>query len=213
MIKTDIIFKYRIKLSKSSTSITQHEFRRVLREALINSGLKYAQNKNMPKFSLGPGAAAGEASVCEYADICLREETAIEDINLKLSPLITGGFKIEAINEVPYAICSVESLAQYAGYTVKGLLNAENLNSAKLELELTHDNGMRELIDIKPHIYSVRRHKEDEAEIIISLPILRSIGLAQMLEKLPGLEVSECGLAVTRSALLWCSADGSLRAV
>lgn len=216
MIKTEsTIFKYRVTLSKSGNSISHHEKRRMLRDAIVSSGLKYAQNKNQPKFSLGPGAHEEEASNCEYADICLLEDTNVEIIKQKLAPYITGGFKIEEIKEVPYTICSVEALASYARYILKGVTADTDkvLNCARAECEVIHDNGMRELLNIRPFIHSINKINGDEVELIIKLDVLRSIGLVQMLTKLPGLEVDERRFSALRSSLLWESTDGSLKAV
>jgi hypothetical protein len=187
----------------------------MLREALSSSGLKCALNKNQPKFSLGPGAGEGEASICEYADICLLQETNVEIIKEKLAPFTKGGFEIEEIKEVPYTICSVEALAKYAIYNIKGIkADIDKFNTApKAEMEIEHANGMRELKNIKPFIHSINKINGDEVEIIIELCALRSVGLRQVLPKLPGLEVLGREALILRSDLLWESTDGSLKAV
>ena len=72
MIETEKIFKYRIRLSKSSDSLPRAELRRMLCDSVAKSGVKYAVSKNWPKVALGPCSQDGEASISEYADICLK---------------------------------------------------------------------------------------------------------------------------------------------
>lgn len=215
MIKTEQIFKYRIKLSKSSTSLTHHELRRVLRNALIESGLNLAKSKTGPRLALGPGAGEGESSICEYADICLLTDTPTQEINLKLSAFIGGGYKIIEVKEVPYAICSVEALAQYALYTVGGVrADTDKIsNTDFLGFEFTHENGIRELLNIKPLIYSIKQIGEDKLQLVLKLNVQRSLGLRQILTTLPDLEVDEHKFFIERSALLWQSSGGNLNAV
>ena len=195
MIEKEQIFKYRVRLSKEKDSLTHHEKRKMLQQALIAGGLDCALNKGQPRMNLGPGAGVGEASLCEYADICLAQQTDIETIIKKLAAHITGGFKIESIKEVPYMLSSVENLAQYAKYNIKGI-KCEGGQSVQ-----------------EPFIYSIKKINGEEMEIIIKLDILRSLGMAQILTMLPGLEVEEHKLEILRSALLWQKADGGLAAV
>lgn len=211
----DNIFKYRVKLSKDKNSITHHEKRKMLRDALAASGLECALNKGAPRFNLGPGAGVGEASLCEYSDICLTRQTDIEIIIKKFAPHITGGFKIESIKEVPYMLSSVEVLAQYAKYNIKGIKGDidKAAQSQKIEYEITHENGMREIKNIKPFIYSIRRINGEEVELIIKLEVLRSLGAAQILLMLPGLEIDEPRLEILRGALMWQMSTGALEAV
>lgn len=203
-------------MSKDANSITTHEFRRVLKEALAASALPCASVKAGPRFNLAPGAQVGQASSSEYADICLSQEESVENINLKLSPFLKGGFRIEEIKEVPYSIASVENLASYAKYLAKGISgNIEKTACAKkIEVEVEQKNGMRLLLNIRPFIYSIKQTSGlEEVEIIVKLEVLRSIGLGQILAKLPGLEVKEKELFLERIALLWQAKDGSLLAV
>ena len=215
MIKAEKIFKYRIKLSKSKDSITRHEARKMLCAALLNSGLMLALNKGNPKLNLGPGAAPNEASLCEFADISLLRESSEEEIKNKLAPFVTGGFKIESVKEVPYAISSVEVLASYAAYNIKGLKGDidKAAKSQKIEYEVLHPNGMREIKNIRLSIYSIKAEGAGEVEIIIKLDVLGSLGMAQILTMLPGLEVEEGKLEILRTALLWQKADGAPEAV
>ena len=183
--------------------------------ALLGSGLKLALNKGNPKLNLGPGVAPNEASLCEFADISLLQESSKEEIKSKLAPLITGGFKIESIKEVPYGISSVEVLAGYAAYNIKGLKGDidKAAESQNIEYEVLHPNGIREVKNIRPSIYSIKKEGFGEIEIIIKLDVLRSLSAAQILMMLPGLEVEEHKLEILRTALLWQKADGGLAAV
>ena len=183
--------------------------------ALLNSGLNLAVNKGNPKLNLGPGAGQNEASLCEFADISLLQESSEEEIKNKLAPLIEGGFKIESIKEVPYAISSVEVLASWAAYNIKGLKGDidKAAKSQKIEYEVLHPNGMREVKNIRPSIYSIKAEGAGEIEIIIKLDVLGSLSLRQILTMLPGLEVEEHKLEILRTALLWQKADGAPAAV
>ena len=215
MIKTEQIFKYRIKLSKSGNSVAHHELRRMLRTGLLESGLEYAKSKTGPRLALGPSAGAGESSICEYADICLLKETSTQEINIKLSAFLSGGFEIIDVKEVPYPICSVEALAQYALYTITGVKadTEKALKSASLELDFVHENGIREVLDIKPLIHSIKQISDDKLELVVKLNAQRSLGLRQILTALPDLEVDEHKFFIQRSALLWQSSGGNLNAV
>ena len=195
MIEKEQIFKYRLRLSKDKNSITHHDKRKMLPQALTESGLNCALSKDRPRLNLGPGASVGEASLCEYADICLLQQTDIEEIVKKLAPFITGGFKIESIKEVPYMLSSVENLAQYAKYNIKGI-KCEGGQSVQ-----------------EPFIYSIKKINGEEMEIIIKLDILRSLGMAQILPTLPGLGVEGYQPEILREALLWQTAAGTLEPV
>lgn len=215
MIRTEQIFKYRIKLSKSSNSLAHHELRHMLRAALIESGLEIAKSKTGPRLALGPAAGEGESSICQYADICLLKDTPLQEINSKLSAFISGGFNIIDVKEVPYAICSVESLAQYALYTIVGMhADTDKISKAeKIEVEVMHENGIREFVNIKPHICSIKKISENKLELVAELGVLRRFGLRQILTALPGSEVDERQLSIQRSALLWKNSVGDLNAV
>jgi Uncharacterized protein conserved in bacteria (DUF2344). len=213
MIKAEQIFKYRIKFSKSSNSAAHHELRKMIKSALAESGLPFATGKTGPRVATGPGAGDGESSLCEYADICLLKDVPEQEINLKLSQFISGGFKIIEVKEVPYSICSVEALAQYALYTVGGIKTGADKISEVTEVEIIHENGIRELLNIKTLICSVKKTGDDKLELILRLNVQRSACLRQILTMLPGLEVDERKFFIERSALLWQSGGGNLIAV
>ncbi len=215
MIETEKIFKYRIKLSKSRDSLPRAELRRMLSDAIIKSGINYAKHKTWPKIALGPCAPDGEASISEYADICLKESIDVEELKLKLSPYIEGGFKIEEINEIPYSLCSLESLCEYAGYILSPADETiiEKILHSKAEIEILHENGIRELKKAKYLIQEIKSLGDNEVEIIIKLSVLRSFGLERILSALLGLEVDAGKFNKLRRALYWQSADGSLQPV
>jgi hypothetical protein len=186
----------------------------MLLNALTAGGLTPALHKGRPKFSLGPAAADDEACNCEYADICLARYAPAEEINLKLAPFITGGFKLENVIEVPYAISAVENLAVFAKYIITGVkCDAEKIKDCKnIDYEVVHPNGLREFKNIRPAIYGINGIAGG-IEIIIRLDALRSIGMRQILTMLPGLEVQGRGPEILRGALLWQNAAGTPEAV
>jgi hypothetical protein len=213
MINKERIFKFRLRFSKNAGA-ARRALREMLSGALAACGLAPALNKGGPKFSLGPAAADDEASGCEYADICLAQYARAEEINLKLAPFIKGGFKLESIMEVPFAIGAVENLAVFAKYAITGVKGAaaKIKDSQKIEYEVVRPDGAREFKNIRPAIYNI----SDIAggmEIIIRLDALRSIGMRQMLAILPGLEVQGQEPQILRGALLWQNAAGALEAV
>jgi uncharacterized protein (DUF2344 family) len=213
MIK-EAIYKYRIKFSKCSASITHHEMRRMVKDAIAKSGLKYAQSKNHPRFNLGPGAGSGEASLCEYADICLTQESGLDTIASSLASHINGGYKIEDIKEIPFMLSSVEFLADFAMYNIKGVkADTEKFSACrKIEYEIEYGNGIKEIKDIKPFIFSIKLNG-NEVEIIIKLNVLRGISMRQILAMLPGFEVNERELEILRGALFWQNGRGALEIV
>lgn len=212
MIETEKIFKYRIRLSKSSDSLPRAELRRMLCDSVAKSGVKYAASKNWPKVALGPCSQDGEASISEYADICLKESIDVEELKLKLAPHISGGFNIEEIEEIPYGLCSLESLCEYAGYLLSPV-DGETLkamDNSKAEIEILHENGMRELKKARRLIYDIKSLGGNDVEIIVKLSTLRSFGLERILSALLGLEVGAVKLNRLRRALYWARSDGSL---
>jgi hypothetical protein len=213
MIK-EAIYKYRIKFSKCSASITHHEMRRMIKDAIVSSGLKYARSKNHPRFNLGPCAGAGEASLCEYADICLIQESRLDIIASSLAPHIIGGYKVADIKEIPFMLSSVEFLADFAMYNIKGVKADMEKFSAfrKIECEIEHGNGIKEIKNIKPFIFSIELNG-DEIEIIIKLNVLRGISMRQILMMLPGFEVNEHELEILRSALFWQNGRGAFEII
>ena len=211
MIDKEKIFKYRVRLSKNAGSVTHHEKRRVLRSALEQSGLPCALSKGGARFSLGPGAEQDEASLCEYVDICLTQPRPVSEIKTKIAACLKGGFNVEEVKEVPFGLASVEVLAAYAKYIIKGVKAADKpLSADKACIEVLHGNGIRQEVSLKPFIYSINKISVDEVEIIIKLDALRSYGLGQMLSALPGLEVRGDGLLAKRAALLWQYPGGGL---
>ena len=64
-----------------------------------------------------------------------------------------------------------------------------------------------------PFIYSIKKVNGGEVELIIKLEALRSLGMRQILEMLPGLEINEPRLEILREALLWQTAAGTLAVV
>lgn len=215
MIETEKIFKYRIKLSKSRDSLPRAELRRMLTDSIVKSGVSYAKHKTWPKVALGPCAADGEASISEYADICLKESIDVEELKLKLSPNIEGGFKIEEIAQIPYSLCSLESLCEYAGYLLSPAdeVVVNKIVNSKAEIEILHENGIREFKKAKYLIQEIRSLGNNEVEIIIKLSVLRSFGLERILSTLLGHEVDAGKFNKLRRALYWQSADGSLQPV
>lgn len=215
MIETEKIYKYRIKLSKKKDSLPRSEMRRMLCDAVIKSGVNYAKSKNWPKVALGPCSPDGEESICEYADICLKESFGVEELNLKLAPFITGGFKIENITEVPYGLCSLESLCGYAGYIIRPVDDKIKaaLENSKGEIEILHENGFREFKRARQLIHTIRSLGPDEVEIIVVLCVLRSFGFERILSALLGLEGDTHLPKTLRRELYWESSCGSLEPV
>lgn len=212
MIETEKNFKYRIRMSKSSESLPRSQVRAMLGEAIKQSGVQYAPGKSGPKIALGPSSGEDEASISEYADICLKESIDVEELRLKLSPHVSGGFSIEEINEIPYGLCSLESLCEYAGYIISPVDGAtfKAMDRSKAEIEIPHENGIREIKSVRRLIYDMRELGRDEVEIIIKLATLRSFGLERILTALLGLEGGVSGLKKLRRELYWLNAQGSL---
>ncbi len=216
MIEKEEIFKYRLKLSNSDAKLIHHEVRRSIKNALLGSGLKYAQNKTWPRMFFGPSFAEVFKTKCEFVDICLTQKTSVEDIKQKLSDVLPDIFKVEEIRAMPNAFSSVEKLAAYAAYHIKGvrLSDAEIRKNIKAGINLVHPNGMRETVDISPIIKDIKRVSENEIEIIIPVAAaVGSISLKQAFMMLLGLDVDLNGAEIVRSALLWQDSLGNLQIV
>lgn len=216
MIEREELFKYRIKLSNRDGKLIHHEVRRSIKNALIGSGLKYAQNKTWPRMFFGPSFAEVFKTNCEFVDICLTQETKVEDIKQKLSAVLPDIFKVQDVKPLPNAFSSVEKLASHAVYQIKGicLSDAQLQKNIKAGISLVHFNGMRQTIDISPFITQVKRVSDDEIEVISPVVVwVGSISLKQVFMTLLGLDVDLNGAEIVRSALLWQDSLGNWQTV
>lgn len=201
MIDIDNVLRYRLKLSKT-TDASCHEFIQVLANAVEQSGLKYHTKNGRVRVYVFSGALRGEESTAEIAEIFLLEQTSLKEINLKLSPFLEGsGFKIINVEQLPYRLCSLQNLVQYANYKITGVEG--NITQAI--------SGASE--ELKTQIYSLARLSEDEISLIISLKPFGSISTVQEFLMLPGLEVKEGKLKVLRTSLFWIDKKGTLQCV
>ncbi len=213
MIKREPVFKYRLKLSRNEDGVTLHEFRRILKDAVIFGGLKYVSSKTWPRLAFGPGAQEGSADLCQYADISLCQEYDIEEIKTKLAPFITGGFKIETIKEVPSALCSLEVLVCAAQYKIK--VNPPPQNTLKtggrLEMIVARDvQAALEKGDTSALFLKALQSEKDEFLLLARLDALRSLEVRQMFLMLPCFDGGGAQMRITRQALFWQNPQGDL---
>lgn len=208
MINREEIFKYRIKLIKNKDAVCFHDLRIKLQEILLESKLPFEWTKSGPRLVLGPGERQiNIPSECQYADIYLTKDISTRSVEKELEPLNSLGYGILQIEQVPYSLCSVESLAKYVCYEAFPVKIKEEL-PAKL-LVTVEDK----VIDLRPFIKQIKVLEADKIEIIIELSALRSIGIEQMLLKLPCLEVQSASLNLKRKALLWEDSQGAFREI
>ncbi len=209
MIDREQIFKYRIKLIKKEGALPAHELRIKLQEFLLNSKLPFEWTKSGPHLVLGP--AEKQINICneaQYLDIYFTRDINTQLVEKQLNILLNStGYQAVQVEQIPYNLCSVESLAKYVCYEaspikIKGVLPQEVL----LQVE-------DKVVNIRPFIKQIKESFEDKIEIIIELAALRSIGIEQMLLKLPCLEVKSTSLLLKRKALLWEDSQGALRQI
>jgi len=208
MIDREAVFKYRIKLIKNAGALSAHELRIKLQEILLDSKLPFEWTKSGPRLVLGPGEKQiNIPSDCQYADIYLKRDISTQLIEKELSSLNTLGYQITQIEQVPLNLCSVEALAEYVSYEVKPV----QLKGVLPEQLLTQVEDR--VVNLRPFIKQIKEVGDDKIEIIIELSALRSIGIEQMLMKLPCLEVKSTSLLLKRKALLWQDSTGAFRQI
>ncbi len=209
MINREQIFKYRIKLIKKEGALPTHELRIKLQEFLLNSKLPFEWTKSGPRLVVGP--AEKQINICneaQYLDIYFTRDINTQLIEKELSILLEAiGYKMVHAEQIPYNLCSVESLAKYVCYEaspvkLKGVLPQELL----LQVE-------DKVVNIRPFIKQIKESFENRIEIIIELAALRSVGIEQMLLKLPCLEVKSTSLLLKRKDLLWEDSQGTLKQI
>ncbi len=209
MIEREQIFKYRIKLIKKAGALPTHELRVKLQEILLNSKLPFEWTKSGPHLVLGPGEKQiNIQNSCQYADIYLTRDISTHLINQELNSLLKeAGYEIVNIEQVPHNLCSVESLAKYVCYEASPVALKGDLPS-----ELLVDVEDK-VVNLRPLIKQLKMLGNSKIEIIIELSALRSVGIEQMLMKLPCLEVKSTSLLLERKALLWEDSKGALRQI
>ncbi len=209
MIEREQIFKYRLKLIKKAGALPTHELRVKLQEILLNSKLPFEWTKSGPHLVLGPGEKQiNIQNLCQYADIYFTRDISTRLISQELNTLLKeAGYEIAQIDQVPYNLCSVESLAKYVCYEASPIELKGNLPQ---ELLAEVDD---KVVNLRPLIKQVKGLGGSKIEIIIELSALRSIGIEQMLMKLPCLEVKSTSLLLERKALLWEDSTGALRQI
>ena len=208
MIDREAVFKYRIKLIKNAGALSAHDLRIKLQEILLNSKLPFEWTKSGPRLVLGPGEKQiNIPSDCQYADIYFKRDISTRLIEKELSSLNTLGYQIAQIEQVPLNLCSVEALAKYVSYEVQPV----QLKGVLPEQLLTQVED--KVVNLRPFIKQIKEAGDDKIEIIIELSALRSIGIEQMLMKLPCLEVKSTSLLLKRKALLWQDSTGAFRQI
>lgn len=185
-----------------------HELRLKLQELLLESKLPFEWTKSGPRLVLGPGEKqVNIASDCQYADIYLRRDISTRVVKEELSPLSSFGYEIAAIEQVPYALCSVEALAKYVCYQA-GPAHLTGTLPDELLVQIED-----KVVNLRPFIKEIKELSDNEIEIIIELSALRSFGIEQILLKLPCLEVESASLKLKRKALLWQDSTGAFKQI
>lgn len=209
MIDSREIFKYRIKLIKKAGALSTHELRVKLQEILLDSKLPFEWTKSGPRLVLGPGEKQTDIqSNCQYVDIYFKRDISAHLIEQELGSLLKAeGYELIETEQIPYNLCSVESLAEYVCYeagpiVLKGTLPNELLIQVN-----------DKVVNLRPLIKQLKALGDNKIEIIIELSALRSIGIEQMLMKLPCLEVKSTSLLLKRKALLWEDSKKALRQI
>ena len=209
MINRGEIFKYRIKLIKQAGALPAHELRVKLQEILLESKLPFEWTKSGPHLVLGPAEKmVNIISLCQYIDIYLRRDTSEQLVQQELKSLSNFGYEIVQIEQIPYTLCSVESLAKYVCYEASPVILKGALPQGELLTEVDD-----KVVNLRPFIKELKALKDSKIEIIIELSALRSVGIEQMLMKLPCLEVESASLQLKRTALLWEDSQSALRQI
>ena len=209
MIEREQIFKYRIKLIKKAGALPTRELRVKLQEILLNSKLPFEWTKSGPRLVLGPAEKqVNIQNFCQYADIYFTRDISTRLIDQELNTLLKeSGYEIAQIEQIPHNLCSVEALVKYVCYEASPI----NLKgSLPGELLVQVDD---KVVNLRPLIKQLKALGDSKIEIIVELSALRSIGIEQMLMKLPCLEVKSTSLLLERKALLWEDSQGALRQI
>jgi len=154
------IYKIRIRYIRAG-SLTQGAVSAAWREVVQHSGLPYAKaekiNPLCPRLTFGPPLAIGVDGECEFVDLYFENLVSEAEVFEKLSPAKKDVFQITGVKRVPYVFPSVASLADAAEFYISGFGKfnpppLEDFLKKEVFITVTHDNGFREEIDVKPFL-------------------------------------------------------------
>lgn len=132
----------------------------VFRRAARRSGLPVAFTAGFSpqvKSSFGPPLSVGNESQSEYMELYFTEKIAIEEVKMKLSGVLPGGFALMDIKRVPMSFPAIDILVNMAEFTIQNADIAQEeidafLSQESIIVEKTK-KGKTVEIDAKPLIY------------------------------------------------------------
>lgn len=171
----------RIVFSVSENSSKRQDTLNALRTMILHSGLDYMPakvNARWPRLSYGPLLGRGQKARREYIDIYLKTSVSAEYAREQLEKSKPQGLNLLDVKRVPYALASVQQLAQAAIYVIKGDFAGYTpkqtiekwATAARLEIVQQANNGMRVTTDIRPFVRSARSRGESQVELML-LPV------------------------------------------
>ncbi|HUT86391.1 MAG TPA: TIGR03936 family radical SAM-associated protein [Elusimicrobiales bacterium] len=215
----DIYYRYRAKFARRlpANNLTHLEHIRVVRQMVIDSGFNFVpmgvKKPNIPKVSFGPALPSGHESICEYADIYLKDFVKTEILSAKISDLCKDGYTLLELKRIPCHFPSVEALVNLVEYEIETDCNVspqmiENfLNKSEILINKIKPSGESETINAKDMIISMDAVSQNRMTLIVKF------GSGQHLK--PGLIASEIctnsdSFKILRRQLYWKNLKGEI---
>ncbi len=229
MINTPKIYKIRIRFIVAGAWDHKRIFA-ALRNMVLNSKLPFEPakvNKSWPRLAYGPALGYAQYSLGEYADLYFSSFVKEEDALVALAQAAPKGVKLLQVKRIPYALPSVNNLAEVTKYGVEGnFAQYSPAREAEVFFAGNHIlatasavNGMTVQQDLKPFILSVKQVRPDRLEIWLQKcgdksakpehAVAAWLGVSVPAESEFTLE----GLKFIREGLFWRDTDGNLHAV
>jgi len=202
----------------------------VLREMVLASGLPFEPakiNKNWPRLAYGPVLGYGQRSLGEWADLYFSAPVSQAEAQDRLTASAPDGVCVLRVRRVPYALPSVNQLAEVVQYSAQGDFLSyhptrtveEFFKAAHVYVAVEGPNGMTLQRDVKPFIDSVRQPQPQQLKLLLQKQgdqwiKPEEVVAAWLQVAVPaGAEFALPGIIFTREALFWRDSNQCLHAL
>lgn len=170
---------YKMRIAFTVAGVWDHkQIMSALRTMVLHSGLAFEPakvNPNWPRLAYGPVLGYGQYSKKEIADLYFSTPVEVSQAQAALHRAAPDGVCVLRVWRVPYALPSVNHLAEVMKYSVQGdfaqyapACRAEDFFSAKqVYVQITAANAMTVQQDVKPFLLRVKQLQENELELLL----------------------------------------------
>lgn len=229
MINTPKIYKMRVVFTAPAHWDHKQIFAS-LRNMVLRSGLPFEPakvNKNWPRLAYGPVLGYGQQSLAEYADVYFSSAVKEEAAESAFTQAAPKGLKIKRIKRVPYALPSVNQLAEVMLYGVEGDFSQYKpsqpaeafFGGEHIILTEQASNAMKVQRDLKPFLHSVKQVSPNKLQLLLQRCADKSAKPEHMVAAWLGIAVPAEAeftlerLKFIREALYWRDAAGELHVI